>query len=380
LKLKGATSRYRVNNATWNWEAFNCPLGGAQVNPTETCNQDRRILQNNVPENVAIGNELLNRHGGSLYQDYDSYSLTSIADYSTDLVDLTWVNGFHNFENYFLGDYDFTGAADGGTWGAERSEFQAFSSELRAQSSFDGPLNFMVGGLVQSTRLDFNQHVIFPGGLEDSSADPRLRYVTVEKLSRTEGATLAAFAQLIWSITDELELTSGARYTHETKDSTFVQPYVVAPFQAAFVQGVPLIADQSFNNLSPEIALTWRPSENVTAYAAYKQGFKSGGFSGSGLYSAFTTLDDLTFNPELAEGFEGGIRLRLLDDSLRLTLDAYDYEYSNFQVDFFDATRITFVTNNAASVTTRGVEAEAEWAPAALPGFIFKGSAAYSDA
>ncbi|NWG52840.1 MAG: TonB-dependent receptor [Hydrogenophilaceae bacterium] len=380
LAFKASGSRYRVNNATWNWETYNCPTGSAQVNPGEICNQDWRIQQNNVPATVADGNELLDRHGGRLYQDYDSYAYTLNADYSTGAVDFSAVTGLHHFENYFLGDYDFTGASNGGTWGAERSEYEAFSTELRAQTTLEQPLNFMVGVLYQSTQLDFNQHVLFPGGLEDSSIDPRLRYVTVEKVSTTDGSTFAAFAQAIWNVTPELELTAGARYTHETKDSVFIQPYVIAPYQLAFVQGVPLEANQRFNDMSPEVALTWRPTQDLTAYIAYKQGFKSGGFSGSALYSVFTTVDDLAFDPERVEGFEGGVRMRLLDNRLRLTLDVYDYDYSDFQVDFFDATRITFVTTNAATVSTRGVELQAEWAPDAIDGLTLQGAVAYSDA
>lgn len=380
LTLKGAASRYRVNNATWNYEMFNCPTGSAQVNPGEICNRDRQFQQNNVPATVAGANELLNRHGGRLYQDYDSYSFTAQAEYSTGKVDFSSVTGFHHFENFFLGDYDFTGAANGGTWGAERSEYQAVSSEFRAQTTLEWPVNFMIGALVQSTELDFNQHVIFPGGLEDSTINSRLRNVTVEKVSQTDGSTIAAFAQAIWTITPQWELTTGARYTHETKDSTFIQPYVIAPFQAAFVQGAPLAADQHFNDTSPEVSLTWRPNEDVTAYVAYKQGFKSGGFSGSALYSVFTTVGDLAFRPETAEGFEGGARFRFFDDSVRLRLDAYDYEYTNFQVDFFDATRITFVTKNAATATTRGAEAHAEWAPGLVPGLVLQGSLAYNNA
>jgi outer membrane receptor protein involved in Fe transport len=314
-----------------------------------------------------------------LYQDYDSYAFTSNIDYSLSSVDLNAVLGYHHFVNYFLGDYDYSGAADGGTWGAERSAYSAFSSELRAQTRLDSPINFMVGGYFQSTQLDFHQLVMFPGGLEDSSAsDPALRYVTVEKKSNTDGRTYAGFGQLIWKFNPQWELTTGARYTHETKDSAFRQPYVVSAYQTVFVQGTPLAAKQTFNNVSPEATLTWKPVDNVTIYGAYKQGYKSGGFSGSALYSVFTTVNDLAFGPEKAKGFELGLKSSWLDGQLRFDAGVYHYTYNDLQVDFFDSAKIQFVTFNAGSSRTEGVEAQMEWAP--LKSLVLRTTANYNKA
>lgn len=384
LNLKGSITRYRTENATWNNELINCPVGGfAQVNRTEACSGDRHIQQNAVPADVAATNPLLGRHGGQLYQDYDAYSVSAAANYSTGKVDLTSVTGLHRFKNYFLGDYDYTGATNGGTWGSEQSKYKAFSEEIRAQTTLEFPLNLMVGVYFQSTRLDFDQQIVFPGALEDSRVtDPTKRYITVAKLSYTDGRTFAGFAQAQWKFSDELELTAGARYTHETKDSQFVQPYVIAPFQPVFRVNRPIIANQSFNDLSPEVTLTWKPSDQWTAFASYKQGFKSGGFSGSALDSAIgnTTVNDLAFRPESAEGFEGGVRGAVLDGRLRFAVDVYSYKYSDLQVDFFDAAKIQFITKNAGSSRTKGIETEVEWAPAEVPGLVLRGTLAYNKA
>ena len=376
LTLKGSANRYRVKNATWNVIMYGCPgvapgitspqgraAGFSQVNGQE-CRDDWEIQQNDIPATVAASNPLLNRHGGELYQDYDSYSFTGDASYDLSSVDLSAVMGYHHFVNYFLGDYDYSGAADGGTWGAERSAYDAFSTEVRAQTDFDSSLNFMVGGYLQDTKLDFHQLVLFPGGLEDSTAaDPSLRHVTLEKRSTTDGKTYAGFGQLMYKFNPQWELTAGARYTHETKDSVFRQPYVVAPFQIVFVQGTPLAAEQEFNNWSPEATLTWKPVETLTIYGAYKQGYKSGGFSGSALYSVFTTVDDLAFDPEEAEGFELGLKSTWLEGQLRFDANIYRYTYDNLQVDFFDSANIQFVTFNAGSSRTQGIDTQLEWAP-----------------
>jgi len=384
LNLKGGITRYRTENATWNNELASCPVGGfSQVNRTQACNADRRIQQNAVPADIAATNPLLGRHGGQLYQDYDAYSVSAAANYTTDKVLLTSVTGLHHFKNYFLGDYDYSGGANGGTWGSEQSKYKAFSEEIRAQTTLDFPLNVMVGVYFQSTRLDFDQQIIFPGALEDTRVtDPTKRYITVAKLSYTDGRTFAGFAQAQWKLTDTLELTAGARYTHETKDSQFDQPYVISAFQAVFRQNQPIRANQSFNDLSPEVTLRWKPSDNWTAFASYKQGFKSGGFSGSALNSAVgnTTVNDLAFRPESAEGFEGGVRGAILDGRLRFAVDVYTYKYSDLQVDFFDATKIQYITKNAGSSRSKGIETEVEWAPPEVPGLVLRGALAFNKA
>ncbi len=379
LVLKGSVSKYRTKDATWNYEIVNCPLGHTQVNPAQGCDAPWHMQQNPVPADIAASNPILNRHGGQLYQDYDAYALSAGATYTGDKVDVTSVTGFHHFVNYFLGDYDFTGGANGGTWGFERSRYRALSEELRIQTKLDGPLNFMTGLYAQSTKMNFLQQIIFPGALEDSSvADPSLRYLTVEKLAHTDGRTIAGFAQAQWKILPDLELDAGGRYTDETKDSTFTQPYVIAPFQAAFRQDHLLAANQKFNNFAPEVTLTWRPASDWTAFVAYKHGYKSGGFSISALDTVTTTVNDVAFGPEKVKGWEGGVRAFLADHTLRLALDAYDYEYDGLQVDYFDAAQIKFVTRNAGSSTAKGVEFEGEWAPPPIPGLTLRGTLAYN--
>lgn len=390
LTLKGGGSRYRVSNATWNNELFACPYGGTSQFSGEPCTRDWNIAQNDVPADIAATHPIVNRHGGRLYQDYDSKSFTADVSYDLPWLTLNSVSGFHRFVNYFLGDYDVTGVAEGGVWGIERSEYEAFSSELRAQTSFDGAFNVLAGVYYQTTRLDFDQDAIFLGGLEDSSVtDPSARYVGLRKQSRTDGETFALFGQAIWKVAPDWELTAGARFTDESKDSFFIQPYVNAALQTVFAAYNPadplsrITADQNFDNVSPEAALTWTPTDRLTLYVAYKEGFKSGGFSGSAINSLVpprTTTRDLAFEPELASGFEAGVRSTSADNRLRWSATAFHYDYDDFQVDFFDTSRVTYITFNAGTARTRGIELQADWSPAAIQRLTLSGSVAYTDA
>jgi iron complex outermembrane receptor protein len=382
--LKASATKSRSNNPTWNNELFYCESGASQVNPAENCKGDWSYKNNAMPKEIAAPNNLQNRHNGQLYQDYDSNSYVGTIDYVADSATFTSVNGYHEFTNYFLGDYDGTEVTNGGTWGSEKSDYSAFSSENRIQTTFESAFNAMVGIYYQTTTLDFLQDVIFPAGppgspgLVDSSVtDPSTRNLILRKVSQQKGETFAGFAQVTWEFAENWELAAGARYTDETKDSYFYQPYVVAPFIGFFVPDDKLRGDQSFENTSPEATLKWSINPTMTAYVAYKEGFKSGGFSGSGIYSGSTTAEDLAFEPETVEGAEAGLKMSLLDRQIRLDLGVFDYEYSDIQVDFFDTTKFSFITFNAGGVTSRGAEASIEYAPQAAQGLVVGAALAY---
>src|SRR3546814_12505533 len=83
----------------------------------------------------------------------------------------------------------------------------------------------MIGGLYQNTSRDFEQYGYY-GGVRNSAAPAGLIYAASSKISDTTGETLAIFGQLNYEIIPGLELSAGGRYTHETKDSSFSQPYV----------------------------------------------------------------------------------------------------------------------------------------------------------
>jgi iron complex outermembrane receptor protein len=119
----------------------------------------------------------------------------------------------------------------------------------------------------------------------------------------------------------------------------------------------------------------------VLVYAAYKTAYKSGGFSNGGINSALSAdpLGDLTFDPEKASGFEGGIKSTVMDNQLRLNVNVYTYKYSDLQVDFFNSPIFAFQTLTA-DARTKGAEFEFEYAPRSISGLSLHGSLNYNRA
>ncbi|MBR9909323.1 MAG: TonB-dependent receptor [Gammaproteobacteria bacterium] len=273
---------------------------------------------------------------------------------------LTAVTGFADIEEKRYDTYSYNPAsAFAGLTIGGITEWQQISQELRLSSSFDGPLNFLVGGFVESTELNtYIQNIATPGPRFDHTID---------------GKTLSAFGALFYALSDSVEISGGLRWTDEERDLAIdrngdAQP--LAPDSA------------SFDDISPELTLSWRPNDDLTLFASYREGFKSGGFGTPNInQGAFGSPQDFLFKPETVEGFEFGLHARALQGQLRLNAALYDYQYKELQVNSLDNTSGLPVIriNNAAEASLRGAELDFELNPSNMPGLSVNGALNYSD-
>jgi iron complex outermembrane receptor protein len=380
VTLKGSGSFNETVGNGWNYSAIKCVGGVTTLNANYKCDGGFDIHQNAIPVDIAKVYPY-SRSDGELYNKYKSYQGTGTINYNLDNVALTSITNYNWNNNKFACDCDFLG---GGVWATENSTYHAFSEELRALTTFDSPVNLMFGGLYQKTRRDFFQAVMF-AGIENSTVAPENRYVAYSKISATDGETLSGYGQAIWKVVPTVEFTAGVRYVHETKVSYFTQPYVNGALtgifkpQSAAVNGT-LYGDQTFDDWSPDVTLSWKPNRDIMVYGAYKTAYKSGGFSNSAINSALATnpAAALAFNPEKGRGFEAGIKTTLADNQLRANLSLYTFNYTDLQVDYFDAQIFAYVTYNAGSARSKGAELELEYAPRAVAGLTLHGSLNYN--
>ncbi|MDH3644309.1 MAG: TonB-dependent receptor, partial [Gammaproteobacteria bacterium] len=343
----------------------------------EPCDKNWKTDENPFPTALADSNPLANVRDGDLFDVYDSYSITGDAEYVTNNMTVTSLLNYQYLRNRWGGDFDTSASPD--VYAAERHSYRAFSAEIRALSELEGPVNFMVGAFVQTTELNFDQDVIFAGANNPAVVDPTDQYTAYEKIGATDGNTYSVFAQLMWDIAEDWELTGGARYHHETKTSFFSQPYVNPGFTGLFSEGR-LDERQKWNDVSPEATLSWTINDNVTAYAAYKQAFKAGGFSISGILGNISgTSKDSLFENEKVKGFEAGVKASLLDNTLQVEVEFFDYKFTDLQIDFFNSAVFALITENAGSAKTTGAEVQFRWA-APVEGLTLNGSLAYNDA
>lgn len=289
-----------------------------------------------------------------------------------DALTLTSTTGYYDQTVQQLSVSDWSPYAT--IWAASKESYELITQELRANTDFDGPLNFMVGVYYE----DFDRPFFNSADLFHVFNPAAQNYATVSMDSKSSGDYFSGFAQIRWNILPDLELAAGARYSHDEKDIRIVNVSTGPAQPTLYPVGQALTSSYKDDNVSPEATLTWHPEDNQTLYAAYKTGYKAGGMSNPYLVFTSTTPEGLQFQPEEAQGFEAGYKATLLDRTLRLDLVGYRYDYEDLQVASYNAATISFTIGNAASAKIEGVQGSFEWS--ALDDLTLRGNVGYNRA
>ena len=143
-----------------------------------------------------------------------------------------------------------------------------FSEEINLVSSHEGPWKWALGGIYRDAKDLTAQNV--PGLFPNPKGSMYNDY----------SESFAVFGELTRRLLDgQWELTGGLRYFEDRgRNKQTANPFDV---------NATLINDEGdFDAVSPRVVLTWHPSDQLTAYASYSEGFRSGFSQGSFVLSA----------------------------------------------------------------------------------------------
>lgn len=264
------------------------------------------------------------------------------------------------------------------------------SQELR-WSGTSGALYWVAGAYYFREQIDYDQTSHFQSssiGLGPNGAIPFAlpeQYRTLMSTSHETRST-AAFGQIEWRFTEQLELILGARYTEEEKEYLRRVSYNVqrVPSSDSLVSvgrinptngrpalrfqradsTTPLRAD--WDNLSWKVGLNYHITERTMVYGSVSTGFKGGTFSGSSLILPEPLADPA--DPERLTASELGIKTTLLDGRLRLNAAAFHYDYQDLQI--FSTVRTSSgdnssILDNISKARVDGVDVDVAWQPLA---------------
>ncbi len=358
--LKLFADRYRDDGAGASGQNIGPCTGDAPrmygvADPFGECRIDNHMTNGDLP--AAVGAALPNSRGdGRNYGATDFQSVSLNMSYEQGPLTWTSLTGFNH--NQFNSDYGLDNTSFSQLFATEDDEIKEFSQEIRVVSDFGGKLNFAAGLYYQDTSRRVHQDI----SLGYAYFNPANNRVTTTDTSvQQDGRAVSAFGQLLYKIVPELEFAVGGRYTNERKTHHQRVNYGFGAFNVVGVtfpgESEPGVLNGSYeeDNFSPEVTLTWHPAPNQTLYAAYKTGFKSGGFT-SGLATAATRIGDLDFTSEEVKGGEIGAKGRF--GPLRVTSALFFYDFDNLQVNAFDPARVAFVVGNAGAMKQRGLDIE----------------------
>lgn len=337
--------------------------------------------------------------------------------------------GFDNFSQ----DYNVAGAS------GSLNEFDFKTYELRLEAEPAAGFSFMLGGFYEDSNQFFEAEQ-YAGlaalgrlalGVEATTPGFEGAFYDVRKAHDTDSEIFALFGSAEWEITDGLTLSGGVRYTDVTRDGTIDVSYLhdflidigtndlyastvasvlfgADPDAIAIpgttvnfrqlVQGIfggapdtrggtfstPAINyEENATNIEATLDYEFVPDSHI--YISYKEAFKPGGIDNSitAFNSDITNLtaagEGVIFEGENVDGFEIGYKGLLFDNSLRLNGVFYNYDYTDFQIQSFNAAALAFLLTNAGELKSQGIELDIEYVPYSLDGLSLYASVAWDN-
>lgn len=208
----------------------------------------------------------------------------------------------------------------------------------------------------------------------------------------------AFYGDAIWHLSPKLNLTTGIRFTHDSKDFSWYNPPrsadgldaalaglnqakffptliglgVLTPDQAAQAQGAltqniefnnvaatsgRVTMSNSWSNVSPRAVLDYKLTPNMMLFGSVTKGYQSGGFNALSVAGVY--------EPEDVLNYEVGIKSYFPDQHLLLNASVFTYKFSNLQ-------SLNLVQNGSPIPTyqvtssdqvANGLDLEATWRP-----------------
>jgi iron complex outermembrane receptor protein len=280
--------------------------------------------------------------------DLDTLDASLKFTWTTQLGDFDYILGYSDLLEKYFGDLDFTSGTSTslssllgvGLGQTQELNIDMQSHELRWTSPGDRRLRWITGLYYLDTErnLDTTGYLDIPGTAPVVSPENFVPFLFISE--HNDNRAWAAFGQLAYDLTDDLELTVGLRYDSDRREHHGLQP-------------IETNLSETFSDLQPRAVLTKRWTEDVLTYVGYSRGFRSGGFNAPSVGSR-------QFEEETLDNFEVGYKSTWLDRRLRLNAALFYSLSDQFQYFFVDVAAAAQVIDNIDEVSIIGGELEVQ--------------------
>jgi len=206
-----------------------------------------------------------------------------------------------------------------------------------------------------------------------------------------DGESVALFGQADWKLTHALTLTTGLRWTRESKeaymahnDQTLVpyDPPANTIFGPAFGGVVPKSkAKDSWSSVTPMVALSYLWDGGINTYVKVSQGWKAGGFNGEAGPQGTLTAEQVfqqSYDPEKVTSYEIGMKSRWYDNRLQANIAYFYNDIKDMQISDLSTVPVYSDIKNAGKAVMQGVEMD--FAMQIVDGLTATASYSYLDA
>lgn len=252
--------------------------------------------------------------------------------------DLGWaafnsLTSYRQQESFFTVDPDNTGARTVGVY--INSVTDAFMQELQLISEVGEKFDWSTGLFYQyagggPTPISVILHFLNDTPLYEG------------RVASAYTASLAAYFQGTWHLTNKLNTTFGLRYTQDKQEREVAGG------------GLNYSKDsETWREPTYRLSLDYAFSEAAMGYVSYNRGYKNGRFS-------VTAVTAPPVDPEIVDSYEIGMKSQWFDNRARLNANVFYSDYQNLQVEVVVPPNPVPETINAAAATIVGLEIDAQ--------------------
>jgi outer membrane receptor protein involved in Fe transport len=300
------------------------------------------------------------RFTGGYDNKIEAYS--AIATGNVAGFELTSVSGYSVNSTFLPQDVSsFFGTLTQDKFGVEgtvtlyEADTRKLSQEVRLSKSLGTHLDWLLGAFYTHEKSS----VVSPIVAQDS-ADGVQGGVWSYSNAPSTYSEYAAFTDLTFHLTEQLDLQIGGRESHNDQSYYQVQsgPYVpmFLGFPSPFVQGPVKTRENAFTYLATP---SYKLSRDLMVYARLASGYRPGGPNVGG----YAFHAPLSYAPDRTQNYEIGLKGGVLDHELSFDASVYRIEWKNIQIVAYDPNTGASYEINGSRARSQGVELSLESKP-----------------
>jgi iron complex outermembrane receptor protein len=287
---------------------------------------------------------------------------------------LTSITAYDELEEILTGDqFDFLPIPESALFncpfffcGVDQAQHQwldvdALSQEIRYTSPADQRFRWILGAYVIATDRFISTGNVFDFGtgvVPEVKTEPLPQFAPqVSYLADSQdNLAWAAFGELSYDLTDQVELSVALRYDRDERENTTETPLEFIPDPLAGLAFPGQVREDTWDEWQPKVTLRYETSDTSMIYASYSRGFRSGGFNQTGVGTAGIAGVGDQFDEETADTYEIGGKAEFMDRRLSADLSLFYTEAEGTYFFVFDPNTSTQNLGNLDEVEYKGFE------------------------
>jgi iron complex outermembrane receptor protein len=308
------------------------------------------------------------QHDFEGYTSRDVLMPTLLARYEGENVTISSTSGFVWWTTEAETDLDYTAAPLMTRKNEERQN--QFTQEFQVASAEDKPVR-----VAENLDLSWQSGLfLFTQDYEQDSVNTLSPFITGAPVPLDDIAAadledwgMGIYAQGKLTFLERFDFVGGLRYDYESKDASLLT--TVMPPSTFETREL----EDDYAELTPRVALAWRPTEGQMAYVQVSKGYKAGGFN------PISPADSEVYDQEESWNYELGYKCTWLDGRFRANIALFYIDWDDLQLNIPVITSPgRFYIANVGNADSKGVELETAYRPARWIELF--GSVGYTDA